>query len=81
MIDGCALGFVSTKGNPIKKPWKIVTTSSRTINNFINLTCDGTHTHDVCQGSDTLKSGFYNEYMSKLIVDRLVNPNSTVKLI
>ena len=51
------------------------------INNFVNLTCDGAHTHDVCQGSDTLRSGFYNEYMSKLIVDGLINPNSTVKLI
>jgi len=73
-FDGCALGLVSSKGNPIKKPWKIISTSPKIIKNFSALTCDGSHTHDACQGSDTLKSGFYNEYMSKLIVDGLIHP-------
>ena len=28
-FDGCSLGLKSKKGNPIKKPWRVVTTSFR----------------------------------------------------
>ena len=66
-FDGCSLGLKSKKGNPIKKPWGIVTTSSSLVAKLkpfvcCNSRCDRKHhVHDICQGSETYKTGFYSD--------------------
>ena len=55
----------------IKKPWKIVTTSQKLVDSLSARICDKSHTHDPCQGSDTVKTGFYNNELSAIIVKGL----------
>ena len=57
--DGCSLGLKSSKGIPIKKPWRIITTSNRLIQNLHDRKCSGGHTHQICAGSDAKRSASY----------------------
>ena len=67
-FDGCSLGLKSKKGNPIKKPWRIVTTSQKLVDQLRPCVCANNHRHDICQGAETYKTGFYNEALARKII-------------
>ena len=48
-LHGCAYGLKNSKGNFMKKPWTVATTS-RHVANGIHRTCDGTHEHKEARG-------------------------------
>ena len=75
-FDGCSLGLKSAKGNPIKKPWTIVTTSQRLVDTLKPYVCchKKASDHDICQGAETKKSGFYTDLMAKKIITGLCPP-------
>ncbi len=77
-FDGCSLGLRSTKGNPIKKPWRIVTTSSSLVAKLSPCICNKKHTHDICQGAETFKTGFYTTALSKKIITGLIPKNNII---
>ena len=70
-FDGCAFGLKSKKGNFIKKPWTIATTSSRLINTLFTRKCDRSHTHQSCEGNEAKRSAFYTESLADAIIDGL----------
>eukprot|EP00435_Cladocopium_sp_Y103_P068276 s2538_g31.t1 len=71
-IDGCMVGVKSHKGNPIKKPWRLMTSSPRIVEAFPNLRCiHAPYEHDPCEGADTARSAFYPPQMTELIVRAL----------
>lgn len=66
-VDGCAFGLLSTKGNPLRKPWKIVLTSE-TLAAALGRRCPGHAFHDECiGGEEARKSGFYPQAMCDAI--------------
>ena len=58
-FDGCSLGVKSKKGNPIKKPWRSVTTSQKLVDTLSPCVCIKNDHHDICQGAETYQTGFY----------------------
>ena len=74
-FDGCSLGLKSKKGNPIMKPWRIVTSSQTLVDKLTPYVCSGDHKHDICQGAETVKSGFYPQLMARKIVSGLCPPS------
>jgi len=81
LLDGCALGVVSSAQIPIKKPWKIRSTSKHVTDHLDQFKCPGvseSHVHAKCQGSDTVKPGFYPNTMAKQISTAFkIHMNST----
>ena len=62
-VDGCAFGLLSSKGNPLKKPWKIICTSP-TLATALHRRCPGHSFHDECIGGEEARlSGFYPQAM------------------
>ena len=57
-FDGCSLGLASKKGNPIKKPWRVVTTSQTLVDQLSTCVCGKKYHHDICQGAETYQTGF-----------------------
>ena len=56
-FDGCAVGVRSTKGRPIKKTWRLMTTSQRIVDAFSQHKCTHSpHEHDHAVGSQTAKT-------------------------
>ena len=74
-VDGCAVGVAELKsGNPIPKPWTIKSSSAIVVAHLSTLRCPGqsaTHIHGTCQGSDTLRTGFYTQHFATEIVSAL----------
>ena len=56
-FDGCMYGLTTRfqvgKQTPIRKPWMIACLNT-CLPEFLNLTCDGSHSHAACQGQETL---------------------------
>ena len=55
-FDGCAVGLRSKAGNPIKKPWRVRTTSQRVYGAAHEKKCSCTHPHEKCEGAETARS-------------------------
>ena len=70
-FDGCAVGLKSKKGNPIKKPWRVKTTSQRVVDAFQDKKCSCEHSHEKCEGSETARSAMYPPQMAFLIAQAL----------
>jgi len=67
-FDGCALGVVSLKtGLPIRKPWKVATTSDFIVNAFSGRLCTGDHEHTTCRGADAKNSENYSPLFADLV--------------
>ena len=65
-FDGCAVG-VEADGKPAKKPWRVVSSSSRLVENLAAQKC--THTrHEPLQGKWTRMSAFYPRKLSEIMV-------------
>ena len=67
-LDGCMFGLVAQHGSrsgvPIKKPWRIDTNSPALLQH-VARTCDGSHEHTPCAGSDTkLTEGYTDELVA-----------------
>ena len=71
-FDGCSLGVVTTKRLPIKKPWRIITTSKLLVSSLGSCRCPRNHVHGVCAGRETVRTGFYTEELAARIIDGLV---------
>ena len=71
-FDGCSVGVISKKGQPIKKPWKIMTTSPRIAEAFSNCHCiHDPSQHQRCEGSETTRSENYPTEMCMKIAQAL----------
>ena len=71
-FDGCAVGVQDKKGNPIRKPWKLMTTSQSVVDAFSDCKCKcrpGTHAQ--AAGSNTAATAFYPELMCEKIARAL----------
>ena len=72
LFDGCAVGMRAKDGNPIKKPWKLMTTSKRIKSFFENMRCNHHPSeHTKAAGSETSRTAFYPPEMTELIVRAL----------
>lgn len=66
-LDGCAYGLCDEHGVPIRKPWK-VKTSSLTLSMALPRLCPGHPDHRECLGGDVArKSGFYPQALCDVI--------------
>ncbi|CAK9113409.1 unnamed protein product, partial [Durusdinium trenchii] len=71
-VDGCAHGLKGPKGLPVKKPWRIRTTSS-TLAGALHRLCPGHEQHEECLGGKTARdSGFYPQSMCNVIYKSVV---------
>ena len=68
-FNGCKVGLLSTKGNPIFKPWTIATDSKFLHKTFQNRRCTkaDNHNHDICQGPETARTGNYTDEMAYMV--------------
>ena len=72
LFDGCAVGMRARDGNPIKKPWKLMTTSKRIKSYFENMRCSHHPSeHTKAAGSETARTAFYPAEMTELIIRAL----------
>eukprot|EP00972_Heterocapsa_arctica_P060580 8936450-Heterocapsa_arctica.AAC.1 len=58
-FDGCAVGLVSTTGEPLLKPWRIMTDNQQVIENLYGFRCDHSQTHGRIEGKETAKTASY----------------------
>ena len=83
-FDGCMLGTRSTApstlGEPIKKPWQVVSTSPGLVAELSLHVCDKGHVHTPCAGIDTLRTGFYTPELANVIVRDLIAPPALAKV-
>ena len=71
-FDGCAVGVKSTKGRPIKKRWRLMTTSRAIVDMFSQFQCTHKpHEHDQAVGSQTARTAFYPRQMTVQIAKAL----------
>ena len=72
LFDGCAVGMKSKDGKPIRKPWKLMTTSLRIKAFFENMKCSHDPSeHAKAAGSETARTAFYPQEMTELIISAL----------
>ena len=61
-FDGCRLGVVDNKGLPIKKPWRLMTTSPEMVEAFKGLFCKHKpDEHGEARGKTLERTGFYTQ--------------------
>lgn len=70
-FDGCAVGLTSRDGLPIKKPWRLMSTSQRIVDAFQDKRCKCQHPHAKCEGAETTRSANYPPAMTQLIAQSL----------
>ena len=70
---GCYFGLCSSKGNPMLKPWRVITSDYRLARNLNECRCQHAKDfkHDHVKGSDTPKTAFYPEPMARTISECL----------
>lgn len=66
-FDGCAFGLRSKSGKPIKKPWRVLSSSKRIIEACQDKICSCDHEHERCAGAETARSAMYPPQMAHLI--------------
>ena len=72
-FDGCAVGVKDKDGNPILKPWRIVTTCKDTAVAFSDRRCKHPpgFKHSVAEGSKTAGTAFYPPEMCHILLNSL----------
>ena len=69
-FHGCMFGLKSrSSGLPIKKPWTIVSNSSRILHQLRDKKCRSHPEHAPCEGSDTKATEEYTDSMARSIHD------------
>ena len=69
-FDGCMFGLRSRDGQPIKKPWRVMTTNLTLAKVFNDdyRDCKGAHNHARAEGSETSRTAFYPPEMCQAII-------------
>jgi hypothetical protein len=82
LCDGCAFNMKNEKGDPILKPWRVVTNLERLAKNLSVFRCKHSKDfkHAPVEGSTTAKTAFYPPTMCEVIVQSLC-PEITNKTI
>ena len=70
-FEGCTVGLTDRNGFPIKKPWKLKTTSPRIVEAFQDMRCRCQQPHSRCEGAETTRSAMYPPQMTSLIAQAL----------
>ena len=70
-FEGCTVGLTDRNGYPIKKPWKLKTTSPRIVEAFQDMRCRCQQPHSRCEGAETTRSAMYPPQMTNLIAQAL----------
>ena len=85
-FDGCMYGLRAKThgklGMLIRKPWAIAFINS-TIDEYLNKTCDRSHAHHPCSGSQTILTQCYTDEIIKRILlasDRTISDRSFVAI-
>ena len=73
VFDGCDFGLVSEENEPIKKGWRVTTTSSTLANNLNQHKCrhDKDFRHCHAKGSKTANTAFYPKAICETIITSL----------
>ena len=58
-FDGCAVGLVSTSGEPLLKPWQIFSDNRTLLTALIDQRCNKQQTHGVIAGRETARTASY----------------------
>ncbi len=58
-FDGCSVGLVSSKGEPLLKPWRIFTDNMSVVRALIDRRCAKGHTHGIIAGAETARTAAY----------------------
>ncbi|CAK0882425.1 unnamed protein product, partial [Prorocentrum cordatum] len=82
-FDGCQVGVVNTKGEPIYKPWTLWTSRKELATALSGKRCPDPqgHGHAECCGKDATLSGKYPARMARLIWRNIVEPPKLMGLI
>ena len=72
-FDGCRFGLTDKKGNPIKKPWRVVTTCQTLASELNKHKCShpSGFKHSLAEGSKTAQTAFYPAAMCQTILNTL----------
>ena len=71
-FDGCAVGVKSSKGKPIKKPWRINTSSPKFCQSFQDKRCKHRRgEHDAASGKETRSTQSYPIKMCHMMIQSL----------
>ena len=71
-FDGCAVGVKSSKGKPIKKLWRIITSSPRLYQTFQDKRCKHRRgEHDTAAGKETKSTQSYPMKMFHMMIQSL----------
>eukprot|EP00972_Heterocapsa_arctica_P009935 1461328-Heterocapsa_arctica.AAC.1 len=62
-FDGCSLGLESSADEPLRKPWKVITSLRRLCEPLSLCVCRGGHAHGLTNGQDAVRSSFYSPAM------------------
>jgi hypothetical protein len=73
-FDGCSVGLVSTKGEPLLKPWRIHTDNLAVVQALINRRCNKQHQHGIIAGKETAKTASYPPELCILLHQAFVHP-------
>ena len=72
-FDGCRFGLTDKKGNPIKKPWRVVTTCQTLASELNQHKCSNPSgfKHSLAEGSKAAQTAFYPAAMCQTILNTL----------
>jgi hypothetical protein len=73
-FDGCAVGLVSTSGEPLLKPWRIHTDNLSVLRALIDKRCQKKHAHGIIAGRETAKSASYPPELCVLLHKAFTKP-------
>ena len=62
---------MNSKGESLRKQWRFDSTSESLVTHMAKFVCDGSHSHAIVQGSDTIKTGFYDKKVAESLLDGL----------
>ena len=75
-FEGCAVGLTDAQDAPIKKPWRVMTTSRKLADELGQHRCQHERgQHAVAERSETSKTAFYPVKMTQIII-RSLFPNT-----
>ena len=77
-FDGCAVGLVPTKGEPLLKPWRSFTDNRSLLTALIDQRCNKQHQHGVIAGSETARTACYPPPLCILLHSSMVKAERMV---
>ena len=73
-FDGCRFGVRDEKGRPLKKPWRLMTTSNDIVEAFKGMHCQHKpEEHGEGRGKALERTGFYTQPLCELVA-KTINP-------